>query len=166
MRRLSGVLAIATLIGVTAGCSLTIDLDDVAELLDTDETDQDSDDSDDSDGSEDPPDTDGPQDFDNDGYYAGDGPGDDCDDLSAGVNPGHLENDPFVCLDGRDNDCNGFFDQMEPECEGIFDDFDGDDSWAFWDCDDTEPLMSPYLDEVCGDGLDNDCNGLAYLGKR
>ena len=29
-----------------------------------------------------------------------------------------------------------------------------------WDCDDTDPAINPAADEVCGDGIDNDCDGL------
>lgn len=45
-------------------------------------------------------------DFDMDGFCAGPGPGDDCDDHYAGSYPGAIE----VC-DGRDNDCNGSTDE-------------------------------------------------------
>jgi hypothetical protein len=42
-------------------------------------------------------------DQDNDGWFAGEGPGWDCDDRQASVFPGHSE----VCIDGLDNDCDG-----------------------------------------------------------
>jgi hypothetical protein len=34
------------------------------------------------------------------------------------------------------------------------------------DCDDNNPRVSPLVPEVCGDGLDNDCNGLADCSDR
>jgi hypothetical protein len=44
-------------------------------------------------------------------------------------------------------------------------DEDGDDhrpqACGGEDCDDAQPLASPSLEEVCGDGLDNDCEGTA-----
>ena len=38
-------------------------------------------------------------------------------------------------------------------------DADGDGFMAFEDCDDNNAAMSPILDEICMDGLDNDCDG-------
>lgn len=39
----------------------------------------------------------------------------------------------------------------------------GEDTDAM-DCDDSEPLSSPLLSEVCNDGIDNDCDGDVDLG--
>ncbi len=34
------------------------------------------------------------------------------------------------------------------------------DGWAgFVDCDDAEPAANPGMEEICGDGIDNDCDG-------
>ncbi|MEM9067634.1 MAG: MopE-related protein [Myxococcota bacterium] len=99
----------------------------------------------------------------------------DCDDTMADVSPDASE----VCDDGIDNDCDGGTDLVDDDC-APFSDGDGDgvcpmgrdmnddrdcldegeDTGAV-DCDDTNELVSPELDEICGDGLDNDCNGLA-----
>ena len=38
-------------------------------------------------------------------------------------------------------------------------DADGDGVPASEDCDDDDPYVSPELEEICGDGLDNDCDG-------
>jgi len=38
-------------------------------------------------------------------------------------------------------------------------DGDGDGSGPPCDCDDANPLRSPDLPEVLGDGIDNDCDG-------
>ena len=39
-------------------------------------------------------------------------------------------------------------------------DADGDGAPVDQDCDDADPRRAPTLEEVCGDGLDNDCDGL------
>ena len=81
--------------------------------------------------------------------------GDDCDDENPDTYAGALE----IC-DGEDNDC----DDLLPDDEA---DTDQDDLMACeGDCDDTDPLVKPGLEESylagnCGDGKDNDCDGLA-----
>lgn len=94
-------------------------------------------------------------DRDGDGYGLSEG---DCDDLNAAAAPELAE----VC-DGADNNCDGQTD------EGF--DEDGDD-WiacsiapdgvlSLADCDDTNPDIYPGAEEVWGDGIDGDCDGLA-----
>ncbi len=39
-------------------------------------------------------------------------------------------------------------------------DWDVDGSTAETDCDDSDPTVHPGADELCGDGLDNDCDGV------
>ena len=97
----------------------------------------------------------------------------DCDDGDPGINPLALE----VC-DGADNDCDGDADEgLEGEW---FFDADGDgygDGKAATacaqppgfaaldgDCDDGDAGVNPVASELCGDGVDNDCDGaeLAY----
>jgi len=107
----------------------------------------------------------------------------DCDDLDATVNPDAAE----VCDDGIDNDCDGVEwtagqdldgDGQSPDVEGCAGedcddedaslngyDLDGDQiTTCNGDCDDsveTGAAVGPGLEELCGDGLDNDCSGTA-----
>jgi hypothetical protein len=102
-----------------------------------------------------------------DGYAEFD---DDCDPDDASVNPRADE----LC-DGIDNDCDGTAD--EGATVAAYPDEDGDtygddalrdlfcpaDVPSDWieqggDCDDTDPDIKPWAEEIC-DGVDNDCNG-------
>jgi PKD repeat protein len=103
-------------------------------------------------------------DVDGDGFSVGDvscGPLD-CDDHDSAVNPNAIE----LCSDGIDNNCDGRIDLADPlavGCEGCLD-ADGDkyspDGGVCGpaDCDDGDPTVSPGAPEVCGDGIDNDCD--------
>ncbi len=80
-----------------------------------------------------------------------------------------------VC-DGVDNDCNDAVDDDADDAQVWYADGDGDgygdgevlacdrpyDAAAVdGDCDDGDASVSPGQPEVCGDGVDNDCDGLA-----
>ena len=112
-------------------------------------------------------DTGEPTDLDGDGFLASE----DCDDLTAAVQPGGVE----LC-DGIDNDCDGEADEdvVDPTlgyadadgdgfgdssvrvemCEGVTPNAVADDT----DCDDADATSFPGGTEVC-DGADNDCDG-------
>ncbi len=99
--------------------------------------------------------------------------GGDCDDFDVLANPDQRE----IC-DTVDNDCDGTVDEPE-EAYGattFWMDADGDgygdaDASTFvcfmpegyidndMDCDDTTADKSPGLEEICNDGIDNDCSG-------
>jgi uncharacterized protein (TIGR03382 family) len=92
----------------------------------------------------------------------------DCDDGEATTYPGATE----YC-DNTDSDCDGdnLLNAVDPGTYWWDDDGDGlggdqavvscsipdGAQWDTGDCDDTEPGVRPGFDEVCGDGLDNDC---------
>jgi hypothetical protein len=126
-------------------------------------------------------------DTDADGYGAGDGVAsctavagtvdndDDCDDTRADVHPYASE----VCDDAdADEDCDGLADDADSDADGaywMYADGDGDGygdvgvdhfacelaaGWvlSFGDCDDTRATIYPDAEELCGDGVDNDCD--------
>jgi len=100
----------------------------------------------------------------------------DCNDNDQTVSPGALE----FCSDGIDNNCNGVIDEIVNHT--WFKDFDNDGYRSsksiiacsrptgykllveFYttgiDCDDTRAYVNPGAKEVCGNGRDEDCNGL------
>jgi len=89
----------------------------------------------------------------------------DCDDTDAATNPGAVE----ICSDAVDNNCNGLSDTADPNAVGCpldCTDNDGDGysieggSCGAVDCDDSNAEVNPGALELCGDGSDNNCNGL------
>ncbi|MCB9666460.1 MAG: FG-GAP repeat protein, partial [Alphaproteobacteria bacterium] len=103
--------------------------------------------------------------------------GGDCDDIDPYVNPNAVE----VCGDGIDNDCaNGPDDPDAVNAPTWFADVDGDSfgdpnsrisscvqplgySADRLDCNDSASSVNPAATETC-DFVDNDCNGMDYLG--
>ena len=98
----------------------------------------------------------------------------DCEDGDAAVHPGA----PEICGDGIDNDCSGVPDDG---CMMWYLDSDGDNFGNpavstesvvqpagyvndFTDCDDSDPAINPDAEDICGDGIDNDCSGTADDG--
>ena len=105
-------------------------------------------------------------DDDGDGWHASE----DCDDGNAEVHPGADEH-----CDGLDEDCDWVLDEEAVDVVRMYIDDDGDgygdgSSWVHlcpdtpgWsananDCDDTTAARAPDQLEVCGSGLDEDCD--------
>ncbi len=90
-------------------------------------------------------------DLDGDGFTADEG---DCDDTDASVHPGARD----VCEDGVDANCDG-----TDICDPILNeapDADGDGYDVRFDCNDDDPTIHPGAEEdVCPDGIDQDCDG-------
>jgi len=94
----------------------------------------------------------------------------DCDDSNAEVNPGATEGsagDP-TCGDGLDNDCDGLTDGDDAGCQVCL---DGDEdgygdpaseacTYPELDCDDSTADVNPGETEICGNGIDDDCDTL------
>lgn len=85
----------------------------------------------------------------------------DCNDNNPAINPA-AEEEPG---DGIDNDCNGIIDDTCTDSDN-----DGYNSTASEggvncggaanvDCDDANVFINPGMAEICGDDIDNDCNG-------
>lgn len=85
--------------------------------------------------------------------------GGDCNDNDATIRSGM----PELTNDGKDNDCDGLADEDDqnvPTNSTRDDDTDGV-TLAGGDCDDHNAAVKKGAVEICGDGLDNDCDGVA-----
>jgi hypothetical protein len=97
-------------------------------------------------------------DDDGEGPYVAEG---DCNDHEASIKP----KNPEIAGNFRDDNCNGLADEdgTTPSADTMDRDGDGQ-SMAQGDCDDTPgagAAMKKGGTEICGDGLDNDCDGVA-----
>ena len=84
----------------------------------------------------------------------------DCDDSDPTINPGATE-----LADGIDQNCDGTADEGTDLYDNDGDGYCADDTTCTdatilpGDCDDTDDEVNPNADEICGDGVDNDCSG-------
>ena len=82
----------------------------------------------------------------------------DCDDLDPVIHPHQDESGETLCWDEKDNDCDGLTDWADPGCICTGTNEDGDRFCLPEDCDDTDPTVYPGAPQVCGDGVNNDCD--------
>jgi hypothetical protein len=88
----------------------------------------------------------------------------DCNDNVAAIRPGM----PELTNDNLDNDCDGLADEDDQNQPNTTDNMDRDgdgQSIAQGDCDDTAATVKKGAAEICHDGLDNDCDGVADRTK-
>ena len=90
-------------------------------------------------------------DNDGDGYTENQG---DCQDWNERINPGAEE----ICGDGIDQDCDGSDLACAPDPNDIDNDGDGYTKNQ-GDCHDWNNTIYPGAEEICGDGIDQDCDG-------
>jgi hypothetical protein len=105
----------------------------------------------------------------------------DCDDTDPEVHPGQTETG--LCTNGKDDDCDGFTDCNDSDCTGdpncnttCTTDADGDghisvacggddccdsgDEQSLGCSPETAGSIHPGATEICGDGIDQDCDGI------
>jgi len=76
----------------------------------------------------------------------------DCDDANRSAYPTAVEE-----ADGEDDDCDGIIDEGTAAYDDDHDGYSERDG----DCDDADTLRNPAEDDLCRDGLDQDCTGVA-----
>lgn len=109
------------------------------------------------------------------GYVA---QGNDCNDSDVEINPGATE----IC-DGIDNNCNGSIDE-NISCITFYKDNDNDgfgdpdntmvgsgtppEGWVLWDgdCNDSNDLINVFANEIMGNEIDDNCDGVTDGGVR
>src|SRR3989338_5345688 len=124
------------------------------------------------------------QDIDGDNYSPSCG---DCRPNDPNINPGIIENNPSLCSDNIDNDCDNLIDFNDPDCASQCIDVDQDNygigqTCLGTDCDDNNPNIHATIScnyngiscgnyqlcllscpippsEICGNGIDDNCNG-------
>ncbi|MAQ16090.1 MAG: hypothetical protein CMN30_15035 [Sandaracinus sp.] len=104
----------------------------------------------------------GAVDTDGDGWPAGE----DCDDTDPDVNPGQPAEGCCPDGDAIDRNCDGRIGPAadeEPIACNCFYDADGD-GWGEGfgpgpDCNEMDPTINPGAEEICGDGIDQNCDG-------
>ena len=102
-------------------------------------------------------------DMDGDGWFAGE----DCNDFDPTIYPGA----PEECCDTVDRNCDGIAGSPEEDiicnCLPVEEDLDGDGypGWSPFgggtDCNDTDPSIHPGAEEICGNDVDENCDGEA-----
>jgi hypothetical protein len=97
-----------------------------------------------------PPD---PNDVDNDDDGITENQGD-CNDSDAAINPRAEE----ICGDGIDQDCSREDETCPPDPNDVDNDDDGI-TINEGDCNDSNPTIHPQAEEICGDEIDQDCDG-------
>ena len=80
----------------------------------------------------------------------------DCDDSNPTTYPGA----PEICGDGIDNNCNGTVDGAGVDKDGDGFPEGADNECMVTDCNDNDPAIHPGAEEICNDGIDNNCDGL------
>ncbi len=94
-------------------------------------------------------------DHDDDGYDSAFYGGDDCDDTDSAESPVAEE-----ACDGEDDDCDGELDEgFDADGDGWLDESACPEVESAWDCDDTDATVSPDAEELCDNGIDDDCDG-------
>lgn len=104
------------------------------------------------------------------GYTSTEGISGDCNDSDASINASEME----ICNDGLDNNCNGMVDETtgstwyadedadtfgNPAIDSVSCDMPVGFVLNDLDCNDADATINPDGTEICGNGIDEDCNG-------